>query len=520
MQLINVRQGSPEWLALRREHFTASEAVAMMGDSPFKTRDRLLHEKATGSTEEVTPQQQQRFDDGHAAEALARPLIEEQEMKQLFPVTGTRDVDGLPLLASFDGLDLDRTLIFEHKLWNKKVAAQIEGDCLEPAYYWQLEHQLLVTGQDNVRVIFVCSDGTRDKLRWVYYQTRDDRRQALIAGWHQFKEDLDNYQPQPAPAQPLVGEVIQDTTALAVQINGSVSSSNLHLLEEQVHHCLNSIKSALVTDQDFVNAKAAVKFLKTTEQKLKDGKEAALAQVPDIFRLFAAIDRLTKDVKNKYKLLADQIKDQDRHIKDSIVLQAVTSLEKERQALNVELTPGWVPSVISPAGFQEVIKGKRNISSMQSAVNDRLAQARIEQKQQAKAVRNNLAVYQKMAADKDYLFPDLDTLLHKDPMDLMAIIDMRLNQEARQTQPANEPAAPVPTAKPDITEDQQDLLYTDGEVTEEVLTDDIHAMEKWLGKGSLDCYRFGKNGNEYGVELVIRRTGIISSTDQLTLKEA
>uniref|UniRef100_UPI000B2BC968 hypothetical protein n=1 Tax=Endozoicomonas atrinae TaxID=1333660 RepID=UPI000B2BC968 len=161
-----------------------------------------------------------------------------------------------------------------------------------------------------------------------------------------------------------------------------------------------------------------------------------------------------------------------------------------------------------------------NISSMQSAVNDRLAQARIEQKQQAKAVRNNLAVYQKMAADKDYLFPDLDTLLHKDPMDLMAIIDMRLNQEARQTLPANEPAAPVPTANPDITEDQQDLLYTDGAVTEEVLTDDIHAMEKWLGKGSLDCYRFDKNGNEYGVELVIRRTGIISSTDQLTLKEA
>ncbi|WP_066017994.1 YqaJ viral recombinase family protein, partial [Endozoicomonas atrinae] len=400
MEIIDVEQGSPEWLTLRMKHFTASEAPAMMGTSPFKTRDQLLHEKATGSTEEVTDQQQARFDRGHAAEAAARPLAAAIiGVPDLFPVTGVLSVEGLPLLASLDGLTPAEDVVFEHKLWNEKVAAQIEADDLDPFYFWQLEQQLLVSGAGYA--LFVCSDGSAANLRHLAYYSQPERREALIAGWHQFKEDLENYQSQPVPAQPLVGEVIQDTTPLVVQIDGMVTQSNLHQIEEQVFKRIRSIKSALVTDQDFADAETAVKFFKATEKKLQDGKIAALAQVPDIARLFTDIDYLTDAMARKRKLLDKQVKQQKEHIKDSIVLQAVTSLEKERQALNVELTPGWVPSVISPAGFQEVIRGKRNISSMQSAVNDRLAQARIEQKQQAKAVRNNLAVYQKMAADKD-----------------------------------------------------------------------------------------------------------------------
>ncbi|MGI2030595.1 hypothetical protein, partial [Endozoicomonas acroporae] len=58
----------------------------------------------------------------------------------------------------------------------------------------------------------------------------------------------------------------------------------------------------------------------------------------------------------------------------------------------------------------------------------------------------------------------------------------------------------------------------DGEVTEEILTDDIYAMEKWLGKGSLDCYRFDHHGNEYRIELIIRRAALITPAQQLSLK--
>ena len=193
MQLIDIQQGSPEWLAFRLGHFTASEAPAMMGDSPYTKRIELLYQKATGYRPVVTPYQQKKFDQGHAAEAKARPLVERREGQELFPVTGVRTVHGLPLLASFDGLNLDKTLVFEHKHWNNKLVAQIEGEGLEPVYYWQLEHQLLVAEQAE-RALLVCSDGTADNFRAVYYESQEDRRAALISGWQQFQADLEQYQ--------------------------------------------------------------------------------------------------------------------------------------------------------------------------------------------------------------------------------------------------------------------------------------------------------------------------------------
>ncbi|WP_422490858.1 YqaJ viral recombinase family protein [Endozoicomonas sp. ALE010] len=512
MDILDIQQGTPEWLALRQNYFTASEAPAMMGDSPYLSRDQLLHQKKTGSTPEVNAFQQKKFDAGHRAEAEARPLAEKIVGADLFPATGVTIIDGLPLLASFDGLTMVEDLVFEHKLWNEKLVAQIEGEGIEPAYYWQLEQQLLVSGAE--RVLFVCSDGTSANLHHVYYESQDHRREALIAGWKQFQEDLHNFEP-PVTSQVLEGELIQDTTALVIQLNGQVNHSNLPQLEEQIHHRIDSAKSELVSDQDFADAESAVKFFKKTEKKLKDGKETALAQVPEIAELFTRIDHLTDAMASKRKSLDKLVKHQKQHIKDSMVLKAVTTLEKERQVINSELTPGWIAAVVTPADFQEVIKGKKSVASMQSSVNDRLAQARIEQKQQAQDVKNNLAIYRKMAADKDYLFPDLDVLLHKEQTDLMAIIEIRLNQEARQKVADKQPE---PVTEIEKGEDQPDLLYSDGEVTEEILTDDIHAMEKWLGKGSLDCYRFDRHGNEYRIELIIRRAALITPAQQLSLK--
>ena len=68
---------TPEWLAYRTGMFNASDAPAMMNESPYKTRDQLLAEAHSGIAREVTPQQQHIFNEGHRFEALARPLAEE-----------------------------------------------------------------------------------------------------------------------------------------------------------------------------------------------------------------------------------------------------------------------------------------------------------------------------------------------------------------------------------------------------------------------------------------------------------
>jgi len=118
MKTLNLVQGSSAWQAVRLNHFTASEAPIMMGASPYMTREELLDMKTTGITAEVNDQQQRIFDRGHALEKLALPLAEKVLGVDLYPVTGCAEIDGLPLLASFDGMDMLEELGFEHKTYN------------------------------------------------------------------------------------------------------------------------------------------------------------------------------------------------------------------------------------------------------------------------------------------------------------------------------------------------------------------------------------------------------------------
>lgn len=91
MKTLNLQQGSPEWLAARAKMFTASEAPAMMGASPYMTRNELLHQKHTGIQKEVDAATQRVFDNGHRVEALARPIAEQIIGEELYPVTVCED---------------------------------------------------------------------------------------------------------------------------------------------------------------------------------------------------------------------------------------------------------------------------------------------------------------------------------------------------------------------------------------------------------------------------------------------
>lgn len=50
----DIDQGTPEWLALRAQYFTASEAPAMLGVSKYMKRTELLGQKLRGAVREVS----------------------------------------------------------------------------------------------------------------------------------------------------------------------------------------------------------------------------------------------------------------------------------------------------------------------------------------------------------------------------------------------------------------------------------------------------------------------------------
>ena len=71
-QIVNLVQGTPEWAAHRAKHLNASDAPAMLGVSPYKSRAQLLKEYATGIAMEIDEATQRRFDDGHRFGGILR----------------------------------------------------------------------------------------------------------------------------------------------------------------------------------------------------------------------------------------------------------------------------------------------------------------------------------------------------------------------------------------------------------------------------------------------------------------
>ncbi|NMY20799.1 YqaJ viral recombinase family protein [Pseudomonas sp. WS 5410] len=424
MKVHNVQQGTPEWLALRASHFTASEAPAMMGASKFQTRNDLLAMKKTGIVPDVTPQQQAAFDRGHATEEMARPLAEEDIGEELYPIVGTSG----NLLASMDGATMLGDVLFEHKLWNEKVATQIRAGELAPHYYWQLEQQLLVSGAE--RVLFVCSDGTRNKYVSMEYSPVPGRREELIAGWAQFEQDLGEFVPQEAKVE-VIGAAPDQLPALRIEVTGMVTASNLDAFKAHAMSVFSEINTDLATDQDFANAETTVKWCSEVEDKLKAAKEHALSQTESIDVLFKAIDDITAEAKRVRLNLKKSIDTRKDSIRSDIVIEAAKALQAHIDQIN-ETLGGRIrmPKVI--ADFAGVIKGKRTIASLKEAADAELARAKIEASRIADLIRVNLKSLNELAIDHKFLFADAQELVMKANDDLVALIKVRINEHEQQ----------------------------------------------------------------------------------------
>jgi putative phage-type endonuclease len=410
---LNVTQGSESWHQARAKCFNASEAPAMQGVSPYKTRSALLDEKATGIVPEVDAATQARFDNGHAVEALARPLIEEIIGEELYPIVATDDSG--KYLASSDGATMLCNIGFEHKLWNSDIAAQvIEGNVPE-SHRAQLDHQFLVFGFD--KIIFVCSDGTAEKMVHCWYYPQPERIAALKAGWEQFAADLANYQhTETKPAA--VAEVIDDLPALTVQLVGQVTASNLADFKTAVTARIQAINTTLVTDNDFATADKMVKFLDDGEKRLDLVKSQALAQTASIDKLFRTIDSLKAEMKAKRLTLSKLVTAEKENRKGEIVIAASREFGAHCAALG-----GRVGIPVSVAvSFADAVKGLKSLDSMRDKVSVALANAKIE----ANAIADRIEANRKTVEDMS-LFPDFGQVCTKAPDDFAALLAMRTN---------------------------------------------------------------------------------------------
>lgn len=187
--LVQLAQGSAEWLDYRRSRFNASESAAVLGLNPWQTPYQLWLDK-TGKSQTRPNAAMLR---GTELEPLARAAYEQETGLVMQPVV----LEAGNYSASLDGMTLEGDLVLEIKcpmrgaqsdLWQSVCAGQLPAN-----YQVQVQHQLMVSGGTTAHLwVF---DGSRGLLLEV---GRDEGLMERIqSGWEAFAPFLDKDTPPP-----------------------------------------------------------------------------------------------------------------------------------------------------------------------------------------------------------------------------------------------------------------------------------------------------------------------------------
>jgi putative phage-type endonuclease len=146
MDIIELEQNTPEWLAWREQGIGGSDACAVMGDSPWTTPDEMLDIKLGRARVEENDAMRR----GKRLEPEARRMYETIRGVEVRPACAVHP--NFPWLrASLDGLSLDGKTVLEIKCPGKWPHWQAIYRKKYPQYYKaQIQHQLLVTGAERV----------------------------------------------------------------------------------------------------------------------------------------------------------------------------------------------------------------------------------------------------------------------------------------------------------------------------------------------------------------------------------
>lgn len=418
-------QGTAEWHAHRATHFNASDAPAMMGCSPYKTRLQLLHELATGQVPEVDAATQRRFDEGHRIEALARPLAEKIIREDLYPVVGSLD----EYSASFDGLTMDESMGFEHKTLNDELRIAMVNGCdgsfLPATYRIQMEQQCMVSGAGQI--LFMASKWNGDELveeRHCWYVSDSSTRAEIVKGWSQFKIDLAAYVPPevivPAVAAPQMG-----LPAVSITVNGSIALvDNLDRFGAALTAYVDRINKKPETDQDFADLEATVKTLKTAEDALDAAEAGALAQTESIDTMRRTVNLYRETARTNRLHIEKLVKAEKENRRTAIVGDAVAELVTHIRKLNERLGTPCMPVV--QGDFNGVVKGLKSLDSMKDKVSTELARCKITANEAADRIQANLTTLRELASEHAFLFADTAQLVGKANDDLTALVKSRI----------------------------------------------------------------------------------------------
>ena len=423
-QIHNLKQDSPEWHQFRLNHHGASEAGAMLNVSPTTKRDELLQIKKTGLPKEFSDFVEQRiFAEGHRVEPLARELVEQAIGDDLYPVVYSLG----KLSASCDGITMDETIAFECKQFNESLFDTVKAGNVPHYHMAQCQQIMMITGA--MSVYFTVSDGTPENTVWTIVTPIKEWFDRITDGWHQFDIDLESFVVV-EPVAEVVAEAIPQLPALSVITRGEVVQSNLPQFKQAAIGFIKSVNTDLQTDQDFVNAKAFVKYALDGEERLEAQKGAILAQTSDIETAIRTIDDVKAELRAKRLEVDKLVKTREQSIKIEIKLAGETEWLKHKTELQAGFK-GVVQLIVADPDLAGAMKNKRTIDSLRNAVNSEVANAKVTATQVARDIGNKLKFMAENASEYRFLFNDLQAIIYKPMDDLQLIVTTRIEQHKK-----------------------------------------------------------------------------------------
>ena len=140
--IVELEQGTPEWIEWRHRGIGASDAPIIMGENPWKSSEELLHEKHGPAR------------DSNKNEAMTRGALLEPQARRFYIARTGNEVKPACLQsrqhpwlrASVDGISSSGNAIVEIKCGESVYKHTSQHRCAPDYYYGQLQHILAVSG--------------------------------------------------------------------------------------------------------------------------------------------------------------------------------------------------------------------------------------------------------------------------------------------------------------------------------------------------------------------------------------
>lgn len=149
---------------------------------------------------------------------------------------------------------------------------------------------------------------------------------------------------------------------LVIKATGQLQESNLEEFSVSVKGRIDQIKTDLVTDQDFADAKKMVKICEATEKKVKQAQQDTVAQIGDVQAVIATLADLCEDVRQTRLKLSKQIKTETDTRKAEVRADGVKKID----AIFAGSPFNYDPTM----DVQSICSGKKTLASMEKAISD------------------------------------------------------------------------------------------------------------------------------------------------------